>query len=586
MNSSNENQLIKEAYAATLDPSRLIQFESFWEAYVDAQLQNSPDNFDLDNTPVNAHIALAMDILDRVRFQNKNEELAQEMVNSQYGFGFIINSEGTLIASNSDAKGFAKEASNLRDFNIDLGSIQRIMKWVSHSKNSTSKSPHFLHVYIDDNDQSTCWFLTPLDLRVDGQKEAQKYFLITSVDSEISSEVQDTIGRSLGLTPAETEVAGLLSKGHTPKEITAIREVKITAVRAQIVSIKSKMKAKDIPDVVRIFVSMGLRQRSVKGQISRMEQLHRRPNSVSREAIMTLSDGRTYQYFEQGDPNGQIILQIHSLISGVEFPAQTTDLLYDSGYRMISPARAGYGVSDQNPKPNISEVIDSGVDDMMQLLDHIGASRVILVTGWAGAFAQRLALKDPKRIEGIVLSGAVPVWQSDYLNQFEPRYRNMIKTSIHAPKAIPYLARITKALIDSGQSKLFIGGLDTKNETDKRALRHPHIYGALEKRFKFIVKNGILAYTQDLPSIHRDWTEDAKKLKLPVTVIMGDQNTDLPKSALKRYMDAVPHANFTVIKSAGTYQNLTHFDDVLRAVIAVKNSCDADLMSAHRSRIN
>lgn len=41
LNLSNEieNNLIKEAYAATLDPSRLTEFEAFWESYIDAQTQ-------------------------------------------------------------------------------------------------------------------------------------------------------------------------------------------------------------------------------------------------------------------------------------------------------------------------------------------------------------------------------------------------------------------------------------------------------------------------------------------------------------------------------------------------------------------
>lgn len=575
MNTSNEDQLIKEAYAVTLDPSRLDQFEKFWEAYIDAQLQNSPEGFDIDKTPVNAHIILALDILERVRFQDKNEALAQEMVNSHYGFGFIMNSDGKIIVSNSDAKEFTHQASHLGDLSLDSGSIEKMMKWASSSKKPKSKNLNFFHVYIAGSDRSTCWFMAPITLHMDSLTGDQKYFLVTSVDLEISSAVRDTIGRSLGLTPAETEVAGLLSTGRTPKEITTIRNVKITAVRAQIVSIKSKMKAKDIPDVVRIFVSMGLRQRSVKGQISRMEQLRAGGGSVSKKALMTLRDGRTYQYFEQGDPHGQVILQIHSLISGVEFPSDITKLLYKAGYRMISPARAGYGGSDQNPKPNISDVIGSGVDDLIELLDHLGVSRVLILTGWAGAFAQKLALKHPRRVEGLVLSGAVPVWRSEHLNQLEPRYRNMIKTSIHAPKAVPYLARVTKALIDSGQSKLFIGGLDTKNRTDRKALQHSPIYEALEKRFKFLVEKGTLAFTQELPSIHKDWTEDARKLTLPVTVVMGDQNTDQPKDSLSRYFEAVPHASFTEIKGAGTYQNLTHFDDVLRAIIAIKNDRDA-----------
>jgi len=99
-----EHALIKEAYAATLDPTRLSAFEVFWEAYIDAQTQKDPEGFDWENTPVNSHITMALDILNRVRSVSEKLELAQELVESHYGFGFIIDGEGRIIAANSDAK--------------------------------------------------------------------------------------------------------------------------------------------------------------------------------------------------------------------------------------------------------------------------------------------------------------------------------------------------------------------------------------------------------------------------------------------------------------------------------------------------
>lgn len=570
MTSPNENQLIKEAYAATLDPSRLAQFEKFWETYIDTRSQRSPKEFDQDDININTHITLAIEILERIRFQNKKSELAQQLVDDHYGFGFILDGDGRIIAKNSNAKTFIEHALNFRDLSLDQGSLDKVMRVVSSSSVSESKEVNFFHVHLSNEDRTTCWFLAPVKLLREVNNEGQSYFIITSVDSNINAEAQSTIGKFLGLTPAETHVVGLLSTGHTPKEITAIRNVKITATRAQIVNIKSKMRAKDIPDIVRMFLSMGLRYQSVRGKINRMETLHSKTHSVSREASMTLRDGRTYQYFEQGDINGRVILQIHSLISGVEFPQETTELLKNSGYRMISPARAGYGGSDENPKRDSEEVINSAVQDIIELLDHIGVDDVIVLTGWGGAIAQKLAIKDVKRIRGIVLSGAVPVWQSEYINQLGPRYRSVIKASIYAPKAVPLFIRIAKALIDSGQSRIFIDGLDTVNETDRLALRYDEIYVSIERRFKFLVKQGVLAFTQDLPSIHSDWTQDAGNVTQPVIVLMGEKNNDQPKSAFKRYIDVAPHASLVVIEGAGTYQNLTHFTDVLHAIKTIQ----------------
>ena len=60
-NTLAENQIIEETYAVSLDPTRLKDFERYWEAFIDAHLQNNPHGIDLENTPVNAHITLALD---------------------------------------------------------------------------------------------------------------------------------------------------------------------------------------------------------------------------------------------------------------------------------------------------------------------------------------------------------------------------------------------------------------------------------------------------------------------------------------------------------------------------------------------
>lgn len=327
---SSENQLIKEAYAASLDPSRLVQFETCWEAYVGTQLQNSPEDFRLESTPVNTHISLAIQVLERIPFQN--HEVAQEIIDRHYGFGFIIDERGNLVVNNSDAEAFIGAAKNFRGLGLDRDSIDLILNWVKFSANSKTRMVKFFNVQMKHEKLPTCWFLAPIQVQTENIGDVEQHFLVTSVEANLAHDVKGAIGRSFGLTSAETEVAALLSTGHSPKDITVIRNVKISSVRVQVVNIKLKMGAKDIPDVVRIFLSMGLRQRSIEGQVSPENQTPLCPKFQVRKGSMTLRDGRNYHYYEQGDPNGVIILQIHSLISGIEFPKYIGRLLYNSKY--------------------------------------------------------------------------------------------------------------------------------------------------------------------------------------------------------------------------------------------------------------
>jgi len=558
-----EHALIKEAYAATLDPTRLSAFEVFWEAYIDAQTQKDPEGFDWENTPVNSHITMALDILNRVRSVSEKLELAQELVESHYGFGFIIDGEGRIIAANSDAKSVIDHHNHLNDSFIDALGLRKIMSWLE----SGATEFNFFEVYLYGGSKQDTWFISPIKINRDDSESKDRHFLIASVDTKLSRYAIKTIGKFFELTPAETQVAGLLSDGYSPKEVADKRGVRITAVRTQIANIKDKMGAKDIPDIVRKFVSMNIRASAARSQIRRGEAIRGLKNLSIRQSSMTLGDGRIYQYFEQGDRKGKPILQIHSLMSAVEFPKSVGHKLNTSACRMISPARAGYGKSEPNPKRNMIDVVDSAVDDLIELLDHLGIKNVILLTGWAGPIAQRLALKD-SRVKGIVLSGAVPVWRKSYLDSLPPRYRNLLKTSIHAPKAVPYLLRVAKALIDSGNVSTFMRGLHKGNSVDPKGLeKDEDTREAFKTLFPHLSGQGVSAFAGDLPSIHTDWTHDTRKLTIPVTIAMGSKNIAQPPDAVLEYINAAPQTKLVKIEGADSYQNATHFEDILEAVI-------------------
>ena len=554
-----EHNLIKEAYAATLDPSRLTEFETFWESYIDSQTQKNPEGFDWENTVVNAHITLAMDIIENVRPVNDKLEYAQHLVESHYGFGFIVDENGRIIVSNTDAREFTSESDFLSDLAIDAISIKNIMNWLKKPENSYS----FFHVYMSGKSRTIPLFVSPIRIEPTAEANPENYFLITSIEPVMRNVDIRVIGDSFMLTHAESRVAGLLASRYTPKEIANSRNVKITAVRTQIVRIKEKMCAKDIPDIVRMFTAMGLRQRSVKSQIGRMERI-RRSNWLDtvRTASMTLQDGRFFQYSEQGHPKGKIVLYIHSLIDGTQFPESISHRLLQAGYRMVSPSRAGFGNSEANRKSNIIDVVDNCVADMMELLDHIGAQDVIVISGWAGAIAQRLALKDPARIKGLILIGTVPVWETHYLDFLSRRDRIAVKTSIHAPEALPYLVRVRKAMRASSDHSLFMDSLDKLTKKEERDLSYDQ---GLNYKIKFqhILNQGIWAFIEDLPYIHKDWTNDARQLDLPVTIVKGEDNTDQPVEAISRYQAAVPHSIIRTIKGAGSNELLLRFAEFI-----------------------
>ena len=559
-----EGDLIKIAYAATLDPSKLVEFERFWTTYIDAKIDDKISNDEIDETHVEAHIVTALDILDRIKSVNEKEQTAQILVDSHYGFGFVISHEGNILVSNDGADRFTRNSKKIEDTYVDALSKAKILKWMTKVRSGDEEPYNFFHVYLNGSGQSTCWFICPIKVDPSNRNNRPDFFLITSVDYKRSLVAQDIIGKSFGLTPAEADVAGMLTTGLSPKEIAEIRKVKITAVRTQIASIKNKMGSRDIPDLVVKFVSMATRQWAVNAQIGRMEALRglNRPRTMKNN--VTLRDGRNYEYYTQGHPDGKVILYIHSMVSGIEFPSTTARNLVLNGYKIISPARAGYGQSSPRPFTTVEERVNGCVSDLMELIDHLNIDDYVILTGWSGAIAQRLALKDRHRAAKLYLSGAVPVWKDSYISWQTPRFRSYVKTSVHAPRVVPYLMKLSKTLIESDKDNEYLEKAQNLSDIDRQVIeKYPYL---IKDHHKFLSTQGVQARSQDLLTIHKDWAADARKLKLPVTLIMGSENHEQPERAILEYREAVHHSELEVIDRAGTYQNLSHFKEILEAI--------------------
>jgi len=139
---------------------------------------------------------------------------------------------------------------------------------------------------------------------------------------------------------------------------------------------------------------------------------------------------------------------------------------------------------------------------------------------------------------------------------------------MYAPRIVPYMIRLAKVLVDSGRTKQFFGDLYDMNDSDRQALQNKEIYDIVERRFKFWVEQGVQAFVSDIPSIYTNWEEDAKKLKTPVSVLMGTEIKDQPPEAIARYLNLVPHAKRIDLQGAGTYQDISHFPQILSEIIA------------------
>lgn len=98
------------------------------------------------------------------------------------------------------------------------------------------------------------------------------------------------------------------------------------------------------------------------------------------ERDVTLRDGRTLHVYDEGDPQGHVVVEHHGTPgSGLSFPPDL-ELARSKGLRILSYDRAGYGGSTEDPGRDVAAV----AADVEDVLDALGIDRFASLGGSGG----------------------------------------------------------------------------------------------------------------------------------------------------------------------------------------------------------
>ena len=127
---------------------------------------------------------------------------------------------------------------------------------------------------------------------------------------------------------------------------------------------------------------------------------------------LTLSTGVTVRIVERGPPHGKPVVMLHGWGASAYMYRHAFDLLPQRGLRAIAVDLRGFGLSDK-PTASGSYALDAYCADVHALLDALDLPRASLIgQSMGGGLALRYALRDPARVERLVLVtpvGLVPI---------------------------------------------------------------------------------------------------------------------------------------------------------------------------------
>lgn len=273
--------------------------------------------------------------------------------------------------------------------------------------------------------------------------------------------------------------------------------------------------------------------------------------SDKQASIFTTSDGTEIYYKDWG--SGQPVVFSHGWPLTADAWESQMMFLAENGFRAIAHDRRGHGRSSQ---PWHGNEMDTYADDLAELLDHLAIKGAMLVghsTG-GGEVTRYLGRHGTSRVAKAVLVGAVPpimlksennpvglpISAFDEIRKGVATDRSQFFQDITTPffGANREGAQVSQGMRDSFWLQGMMGGL--KNQYDC-----------------------IKAFSET------DFTEDLRKIDIPVLIIHGDDDQIVPfEGSAKLSVELLPQAELKVYPGGDHALADTHKDELNADLLA------------------
>lgn len=220
-----------------------------------------------------------------------------------------------------------------------------------------------------------------------------------------------------------------------------------------------------------------------------------------------------------------------------------------ASHRVIAPDLLGFGRSEV-PADRSAYSVEAWADDLAVLLDELRIERPVLVgLSMGGYVAFAFLRRRPHALAGLVLADTRATSDTAEIRSQREQHQELLQAASHPVELAdellePLVGRtssrreealaIARALLASNRTEGLIGGLE-----------------ALKNR--------------------PDATGDLRRIVVPTTVVVGEQDRRSSPEAAKAMADAIAHARFTVVADAGHLTNLenpTAFNQALEELLA------------------
>jgi pimeloyl-ACP methyl ester carboxylesterase len=255
---------------------------------------------------------------------------------------------------------------------------------------------------------------------------------------------------------------------------------------------------------------------------------------------ITLRDGRTLHIYDEGDPEGVVVVEHHGTPgSGLSY-APDIELARARGLRVIGYDRAGYGGSTAKPGREVADI----ANDIEDVLDELGVDRFASLGGSGGGphtLALGALLAD-RCVATASIASPTP-WVAEGIDQMAGMGEQNVEefnAALAGPEVLePLLEREAASIRAASAEDLkdvlvtLLPPVDRKVMTGERA---EHAKANLDRA----LENGVAGWRDDDLAFVKPWGFDLDDIRVPVLLWQGGQDLMVPVAHGRWLAERVP----------------------------------------------
>lgn len=264
-------------------------------------------------------------------------------------------------------------------------------------------------------------------------------------------------------------------------------------------------------------------------------------------AILQLSDGREFEYFDNGVKSDKAILFLHGTPG--DATAWTKWLKEITAVTAIATSRPGYGLSARNR----GRTVASDIENQSQVLDHLGITSFVAI-GWSGGGPHSLNMtRDSRCVAAFTLAGVGEYGREDldFLAGMGPENHDEFGEALRGEAAITaWMERNAVSFRDVTGAQMIeaFGGLI--GDADKRALT-PQVAEENAATLRRALAKSFTGWIDDDLAFVQDFGFDLHRISKPVVIWQGDDDFMVPQAHSKWLASHIPGSQLRFVPGHG-----------------------------------